>query len=408
MVDKADVVVIGGGAYGASVTYHLVRAGIRQVVLIDKSEPVSQTSPRAAGLSSQVQPTRLLTRIAAQSVRDIEHFKEETGESFSYQRPGSLKIACTARHAERLEQEVDRARRWGVDVELVDAQRIGALSRWIETASIVRASYTPADLYFEPETLPQASLRAARRGGATVISRTPVTQIKLQGGRVFAVVTDRGVIQTPVVVDAAGAWSALVGNLVSVRIPVVPIRHQLLITQPAEGIEPDHPIVRVMDTNVYVRPCQGGWMLGGYERQPRLFKPDELTLETDIRQLELDIDVLTELAGKTAVLMPVLQNLKVREHRGGLPTMTIDGNPVVGPLPGLEGFYVISGCCVGGLAKSPALGRALAETILGSEAAEDLQDAAPDRFADLVRDPQKLLEACRWQYANHYDRKKAV
>ena len=88
--------------------------------------------------------------------------------------------------------------------------------------------------------------------------------------------------------------------------------------------------------------------------------------------------------------------------------MTIDGNPVVGPLPGLEEFYVISGCCVGGLPKLPALGRALAETIFGSEAAEDLQDAAPDRFADLVRDPSDLLEACCWQSANPYDRKKGV
>lgn len=404
MLDKADVVVIGAGAYGASVAFHLAQSGVNQVVLLDKTQPVSQTSARAAGLSSQVQPTTLLTRMATSSVKAIERFEQDTGETLAYHRSGSLKMARTNQHAGRLRREVVQARQLGVDVELVTPDEITQLSPMVVADQVVQASYTPGDIYFEPGELPMAYLRAARRLGATVIPDVLVTGIGFKNNVVHSVITDQCEIHTPVVVDAAGAWSALVGNMVPVQIPLVPVRHQLLITQPVAEVQPSHPILRVMDVNVYIRPCNGGLMLGGYEARPRMFDPHALAPDMDIQSLELDITVLEELARQISDVLPLFGDFEVREHRGGLPTMTVDGNPLLGPLPGIEGFYVISGCCVGGLAKSPAMGRALAQWITEGQPAEDLQDAAPDRFAGQFDDTQQLVDACQWQYSHHYQK----
>ena len=140
MIDTADVVVIGAGAYGASVAYHLARSGDRRVVVVDKGEPVSQTTPRAAGLSSCVQQTELLSRMATASVRAIERFEEETGESFVWHQPGSLKLARTEEHAHRLRIEVDRARASGIDVTLVDANRIRELTSFVDPGPVVAAN----------------------------------------------------------------------------------------------------------------------------------------------------------------------------------------------------------------------------------------------------------------------------
>ena len=128
MIDSADVVVIGAGALGASVTYHLAKAGAGDVVLLDKSQPVSQTSSHAAGLSSQVQPTPFLTRMATQSVRAVERFEQDTGESLAFHQPGSLRLALTDEYARRLRYDVEHARALGVVVDLIEHDATGWLS----------------------------------------------------------------------------------------------------------------------------------------------------------------------------------------------------------------------------------------------------------------------------------------
>ncbi|MDP6154498.1 MAG: FAD-binding oxidoreductase [Phycisphaeraceae bacterium] len=404
MIDSADVVVIGAGALGASVTYHLAKAGAGDVVLLDKSQPVSQTSSHAAGLSSQVQPTPFLTRMATQSVRAVERFEQDTGESLAFHQPGSLRLALTDEYARRLRYDVEHARALGVVVDLIEHDAIERLAPWVVTGPVAAASYTPTDVYFEPGALPRAYVRAAQRLGALVVPDTRVTGIDASGGKVAGVTTDRGTIASPVVVDTAGAWSVLVGDMANISIALAPLRHQLMITRPLDFVEPTHSIVRVMDVNVYVRPCDGGLMLGGYEPDPMVFDGHTMSAQADVGDLSLDVSVLRALADRVVDVMPAFDGVELAEHRGGLPTMTVDGNPLLGPLPGagLEGFYILSGCCVGGLGKSPALGAALARWIVDGEPGEDLSDAAPGRFDGRFDNPDELVEACRWQYAHHY------
>src|SRR5207302_8131783 len=178
--------------------------------------------------------------------------------------------------------------------------------------------------------------------------------------------TPSGAIATRVVVDAAGAWARVLATALGASLPVVPTRHQLLITEPIAGVRPEFPIARVIDANVYVRHERGGLMLGGYEPDPVQVDMAALPPSFDVAELPLDIEVLWRLARSVSAQFPIFQDptLRVAEHRGGLPTLTMDDRYLAGPLPGVGGAWVMSGCCVGGLSVAPALGEAMAEWIL--------------------------------------------
>jgi glycine/D-amino acid oxidase-like deaminating enzyme len=409
----AQAVVVGAGAFGTSVAFHLAKLGWRDVVLLDRFELASQTSPRAAGLTAQARGTDLMTRLAMRSVEQLTRFGDETGEALELFQPGSIKIARTPEHEARLEADVARGRRLGLEIDLVSPAEVHRRAPFVAPAGILAATYVPSDLYLEPGQVPRAYARAAGRLGVTLLPHTAVTGIMVTDGVVQGVRTaPRGSgapaeIRAPVVVDAAGAWTRQVGELAGRRIPAVPTRHQLLITAPVAGVTPDQPIVRVIDANVYVRPERGGLLMGGYEDDPQLVDVRRLPPEFGIDDLQLDLSVLHRLARLVVDQFPVLDDLlagrlAVREHRGGLPTMTADGKHIVGPVPGLRGFYAATGCCVGGLSISPAIGQCLAELILTGTPSLSLDEMAITRFGAEVEDDDALRSAAVATYAHQY------
>jgi glycine/D-amino acid oxidase-like deaminating enzyme len=403
MIDAVECVVIGSGALGASVAFHLARAG-RSVALVDQHALGSQTSPRAAGLTSQARNTDLMTALAKRAVGKIEAFARETGEPLVFYQPGALKIARRPEHVEQLARERERGRRLGTGLQEVSPAEARAMNPFLETAGILAVNYCPTDLYLEPSQIPNGYARAAERLGATMLPYTLVTGIALRGGAVAAVETEHGVIRCETVVDAAGAWLQAVAALTGARVPVVPTRHQLMITEPVEGVDSMQPITRIIDANVYVRPDEGGLMLGGYEPDPVQYDAAALPRRFDMAGLELNFGVLQRLADSVRQQLPVFQRVPgeigVRVHRGGLPTMTADGEHTVGPVPEVHGLYVAGGCCVGGLSISPAIGDALAAWIIDGKPLMDFSALVPGREGRISE--ETLKAACRLQYAHHY------
>jgi glycine/D-amino acid oxidase-like deaminating enzyme len=403
MIDAVECVVIGSGALGASVAYHLARGG-KQVVVVDKHALGSQTSPRAAGLTSQARSTDLMTRLAQRAVRKIEAFEQETGEPITFYQSGALKIARWPEHLEQLRNEIARSQRLDTGVEMISPAEARARNPFLETTGILGVIYSPTDLYLEPAQIPDGYARAAARLGTVMLPHTLVTGILVKNDTVTGVETERGTIRCSTVVDTAGAWLRAVATLAGAHVQVVPTRHQLLITETIPGVEPMQPITRIIDANVYARPDQGGLMLGGYEPYPVQYDVNMLPARFDIADLELDLEVLRRLADLVRDQLPIFQRvpgeINVRVHRGGLPTMTADGEHTVGPVPGVHGLYVAGGCCVGGLSISPAIGEALAAWIIDGEPPFDLTPLAPGRERALSQ--QALKEACRLRYAHHY------
>jgi glycine/D-amino acid oxidase-like deaminating enzyme len=403
MIEAAECVVIGSGALGASVAFHLAQAG-KQVALVDKHALGSQTSPRAAGLTSQARGTDLMTTLATRAVRKIEAFARETGEPLVFHQPGALKIARTPEHVEQLRSELERSRRVSTGLEAISPSEARAMNPFLETAGILAVNFLPTDLYLEPSQIPRGYARAAERLGVQMLPHTLVTGLVLRGAALAGVETEHGAIRCETVVDAAGAWLRAVAALAGARVPMVPTRHQLLITEPIDGVDPMQPITRIIDANVYVRPDAGGLMLGGYEADPVQYDPAALPARFDIADLELDLQVLRRLADRVREQLPIFQRVPreigVRVHRGGLPSMTADGEHTVGPVPGVRGLYVAGGCCVGGLSIAPAIGEILAAWIVDGKPPIDLSALAPGREGGL--DEEALRAACRLRYAHHY------
>jgi glycine/D-amino acid oxidase-like deaminating enzyme len=401
MINEAEVVVIGAGAFGASIAFHLAKRG-RRVALLERHAVVSQTSPRAAGLTQQIRTEPVMTSLAMRSVAKIVGFGEETGEPLAFHQSGSVKIARTPEFVEQIHEEVERGQAIGLDVELISSAEAERRAPFLRAGAARAVWFNATDLYLEPADLPRAYIRAAERLGATILPFTPVTALRTRAGAIERVVTDHGEIRTPVVVDAAGAWTRVVADMTGIRVPIVPTRHQLYVTRPIAGVVAEQPIVRVLDVNVYVRPERGGLMLGGYEPDPLQVDVSVLAEDFEIKDLALDFDPLRKLTHEVRDQFPLLQGAEIDEFRGGLPTMTADGRHIVDRVPGVAGFFVASGCCVGGLSISPAVGEVLADWIVDGQPGIDVSSLSLTRFGPEVSTEELLRQACLWRYAHHY------
>jgi glycine/D-amino acid oxidase-like deaminating enzyme len=249
MVD-ADVVVIGAGALGLSTALHCAMAG-RSVLVVDRQAAGSQASGRAAGLFKSVQADELRTWLALRSINRAASFADWAGAALPVARSGSFLIARTARHRDYLRRELTQSRRWGAELREADRDEVSGRVSYYRPGGEQYALWCPEDIYIEePASLIQAYLAACRAHGAVVAEHEPVTGIPVTGGRVTGVETAARSIRSPVVVDAAGGWVRQIADLAAARVPVAPVRHQLLITDPAPGIDQADPIIRVVDAAV--------------------------------------------------------------------------------------------------------------------------------------------------------------
>ena len=397
----ADAVVIGSGAFGSSTAYHLTRRGLK-VALVDQHALGSQTSPRAAGLTSKADTMATMARLRHEACEALERFESEMGRSVDFHRSGSLRAAYTDGGVERVRIAQETAQGLGIEARLIDAAEAERLAPHFKPGAAQRILHVPSDGWVDPARVAIGFATRAGELGARLLPFTAVQGLLSEGGRATGVVTPRGPIHAPVVVDAAGGWTARVAAGAGITLPLIPVRHQLFITEAIPGVAPLQPIVRLVEASVYVRYEQGGLMFGGYEDAPRVLGREGLAPGFQIAALELDLGVLRGLVDEVAAHFPALRDAKIAVHRGGAPTMTPDGRPILGRVPGLEGLFVASGCCVGGLSLSPAAGRALADLIVDGKSDPDLGPISVERFGAAPRDPAALEAACVAQYARRY------
>jgi glycine/D-amino acid oxidase-like deaminating enzyme len=410
----ADVVVIGAGALGLSTALHCALAG-RSVAVVERYTAGSQASGRAAGLFKSVQADELRTRLARRSITRAMTFADWAQTPLSVTRPGSFLIARTDLHRGFLRRELDQSRGWGVDVREATPAELAERLGYYRPAGDYFAVSCPEDIYIEePASLIEAYLAACRRHGAEVSENEPVIGIPVTAGRVTGVETERRSITAPAVVDAAGGWVRQVADLAGTWVPLAPVRHQLLITEPTAQVDPADPIIRVVDAAVYLRPARGGLMIGGFEPDPLPVDPRHQPASFSTDDVPLDLGVLRRLSAQVTDEVPLLQlatqvtaevrlasTAPVAEHRGGLFTMSPDGRFVTGPVPNRPGLWVASGCNGSGFSSSLAVGEALATWITTSTPPPGLTALSPARFGPLPDDT--LVSRGLWQYAHYYD-----
>jgi glycine/D-amino acid oxidase-like deaminating enzyme len=402
MIAQADVIVIGSGGLGAATAFYLAKSGRRSVVVLDRHDVGSQTSPRAAGMVSCVRKSDLMIALIKIACEKITRFSAETGHPLTWVRSGSLKIARRPQDAAVIADDVARGRRMGLDVEQISPEEACRLNPFLHPHGIYAAMRVGNDMYFDPPQVAVGFAYGAEAHGATLLPRTTVTHVNIEAGKVTGVDTDRGPIRAPVVVDAAGAWTRQVAEASGLRVPLVPTRHQLFVTEALDGARPDLPMIRIMDAAVYVRPCEGGLLWGVFEEDPRFIDLNTLGPRFHVKDTPLDADVLRRAAEAVKVQLPILGQARIREHRGGVPTMTADGEHILGPAPAARGFFFASGCNVAGLSISPALGEALSAWIVDGHPPMDLSPLSAARFGDGACSEERLTKDAAWQYHHFY------
>ncbi len=305
--ERARCVIIGGGVGGTAIAYHLTNLGWTDVVLLDRSELTSGSTFHSAGLVGQLRSSPTLTRMMVDSVATYRGLAVETGVDPGWREVGSLRLAATTARMEELRRQAGWAKSYGLPMELVSADEAQRRFPLMVTDGVLGAAWLPTDGYLDPSGLTQALAAGARSRGATILPRTRVTGIGVEGGRVTGVTTDRGEIAAEVVVNAGGMFAPEIGRMAGVTVPIIPFAHQYLVTEPIEGVTPDLPQLRDPDNLVYFRPEVRGLVMGGYERNPAAWSLDGIPPDFNGKLLAPDWPRFEEISAGAVRRVPAMQ-----------------------------------------------------------------------------------------------------
>jgi len=391
------VVVIGGGIAGVSCAYHLAEAGVRDVVLVEKGELTSGSTHHAAGLVTQFNPSPTMMRFRRYSVE----LYEELGV---FESVGSLRIASSPESLLELRRGVSRAHAIGLDAELVGPEEARRFMPAITDRELYGAVWMPGDGYVDPHIATYAVAAAARERGVEIRTQTLVTGIDVEDGRVRAVETEDGKIECETVVNAAGMWAPRVAAMVGAFACSIPVDHQHIALHAVEGhrLPHDMPCFRDTDNLVYGKAESGGVMFGGYEPNPVSRWEDGVPWEHGARTVPADHERFAQLMAGAVRRFPWIDDAGVTALVCHPDAMTPDGNPLLGPLPGVEGFWTAAGLSLNGFGGAGGLGKALAELFTSGEAEVDVQPYRPWRFGGPYRDSAFAAAAGREVYKYYY------
>jgi len=401
--ERAKIVIIGGGAVGCGVAYQLARAGETDILLLEKeSSPAAVTSSQAAGLVGQVRSTVERIQLAQWSVATFEELQKDPIANPSWRQVGSLRVALCGERVAAFEKLASVAAQANLEVEFIDAARAKRLWPALDFSAAEAILYCPSDGYLQPYDLAMAYVKHSREMGVRFENSRAATGLVLSGNRVTGVETDTGTIECETVINAAGAHAYHIAQWAGMQLPIVPVRHEFLITVHCEGMDPHLPVVRIPDGSIYLRPEVGGLLLGGWEPDSLSTDPRNYSAAENPPRLEADYDALAFFVEKMQPQFAAIEQLGIRSVFKGWPTFTPDGRFIVGPSQQVEGFVMAGGCNAHGVSGSAGIGRHVVESMQQAEPSDYVRSLSPDRFAANRWDWESAAAAARNVYETYY------
>ena len=405
MQSHVRVAVIGGGVVGCSVLYHLTRLGWSDVMLIERSELTSGSTWHAAGGFHTLNADTNMAALQGYTIRLYRELEELTGQSCGLHHVGGLTLAADADRLDFLEAERAKHRYMGLETEIVGPDEIARLSPITNPKGLLGALYDPLDGHLDPSGTTQAYAKGARMHGAEIVLRNPVRELRPRPDGSWDVVTEQGTVNAGHVVNAAGLWAREVGAMAGVYLPCHPMEHQYLVTDDLPEVhERDAELPHCMDPagESYLRQEGRGLVIGMYEQGCELWAVEGTPEDFGHELLPEKIDRMADKLEVAYERYPILRTAGVKRIISGPFTFAPDGNPLVGPVPGLRNYW--AACAVmAGFSQGGGVGLALAEWMIEGEPSRDIFAMDVARFGDWCTRPYT-----RAKVRENYQRRFAV
>jgi len=398
---SARAVVIGGGAIGSSTAYHLAKAGLTDVVLLERAKLTSGTTWHSAAQVRTLRASANLTQLISYGVSLYQSLEAEVGQTTGWMKTGSLTIAASADRFTALKRMASLAKAFSVEAHILSPQEAGRLWPEMRIDDLHGAVLLPDDGRVNPSDLCAALIKGFRRNGGRVFERTPVTGFRSHNGRISGVETNQGIIETDIVVNCSGLWSRQVGALAGVAVPLFACEHFYVITKPF-GVPNDRPTLGYPDGHLYMRAENGGMLVGCFEPRGKALPLDKLPKDFEFDLLSEDWDHFAPMMENAIERVPALENAQIRTFLNGPESFTFDDRFLIGEAPGLRGFYVGCGMNSVGIASAGGVGRALAETIIEGRPSMDLSSADIQRVSDFHNNARVLQARVPETLGLHY------
>jgi sarcosine oxidase, subunit beta len=363
------VVVVGGGAIGTSIAFHLAEAGA-DVCLLERDSLSSGSTSRAAGGVRTQFSDPLNIAIGLRSIEAFERFSERPGGDIELRQVGYLFLLDRAEDVEIFERSVALQNELGVPSRVVTPEEAGPLSPLAGLEGVLAGTYCPLDGHANPESVAQGYAAGARAHGATVLTGRPATALQAEDGAVRGVVTEDGVIETGTVVVAAGVWSPELMRTAGVDLPVEPVFREVVTTAPVPDLPDAIPLTVDFTTGFYFHREGPGLLIGMADRE----QPPGFDAPTDPNWIEHVIEVAARRA-------PAFLDMGIANGWKGYYEVTPDHNGLVGEVEGVERLLYATGFSGHGFMQAPAVGEIVRDLVLGNEPFVDVGPLSAGRFA---------------------------
>jgi len=373
----ASVVTIGGGVVGCSIAYHLARRCQRDMVVLERETVGSGTTSKAAGGIRAQFSTETEIRFSLESLRVLQRFKDEFGVDPGFKQIGYLFLISDEQDLRGFETRIALQRRFGVDVRVIKPNEAQAIVPALRVDDLIAAVWGPQDGLAGPAEVTAGFAKRARELGAHIAEGVEVTAIDVANGRVRGVRTTQGDIAAPVIINAAGPTAARVGRLAGVTLPVFPRRRHIFFTEPFPELPGPVPLTHDQASGFYFRK----------EMEQVLLSPGDVEDIGQDQLVPMDWGKLDQTVTKAVHRLPMIERAQIAGGWAGLRPLTPDDHAILGPAPGVDGFFLAVGFGGHGFQHSPMTGRMVAEWIIDGKPSMDLSLFNPARFGDHARLP---------------------
>ncbi|WP_299736752.1 FAD-dependent oxidoreductase [uncultured Roseobacter sp.] len=394
----ARVVIVGGGIMGCGLAYHLAHEGWRDVVLLEKAELTSGSTWHAAGQITQSTSSFGLGKCVDYNIGLYSGgLERETGQAVTWHGCGSFRLAYTEDEMDWLRHTLSVGRSLGFNIELVGRDRVAALHPFYNLEGVLGALHTPDDGHVDPTNVTMALAAGARQLGVRIIRRCRATNITQDPGGAWRVDTEQGTIRCEHVVNAGGTYARQMGEWSGLQLPMTSMTHHYFVTEPVpefENLDRELPVIRD-DKKVsgYIRMEQKRGLIGIYEKEnPNTVWEDHCPWAAENELFDPDYDRVMPWLAESLNRMPILGDLGIAREVHGAISHPPDGNPLIGPAPGMRNYW----CCCGtqiGIGWGPGLTRELARWMVHGAADISMRDYDPRRFGRYAQKPWQVIKA---------------